>query len=92
VLGLIALGAGNVAEAKKRLLASADSKGSPQMNSFGPNMQLAKVLLEKGEKDVVLEYFKRCSKFWRMGQDRLATWAASVKNGAIPSFGANLNY
>lgn len=92
VLGLIALAAGDVVEAKKRLLASADSKGSPQMNSFGPNMQLAKALLEKGERDVVLEYFERCSKFWKMGQDRLAAWTASVKKGDIPNFGANLDY
>ncbi len=92
VLGLIALRAGDVAEAKKRLLASADSKGSPQMNSFGPNMQLAKALLEKGEKDVVLEYFKRCATFWKMGEMRLAGWTVSVKKGEIPEFGANLDY
>ena len=92
VLGLIALAKGDVAEAKKRLLASADSKGSPQMNSFGPNMQLAKALLEKGEKDVVLEYFQRCGTFWKMGAERLAAWTAAVKNGKIPEFGANLRY
>ena len=92
VHGLIALRAGNVAEAKRRLLASADSNGSPQMNSFGPNMQLAKNLLEKGERAVVLEYFQRCGKFWGMGKDKLAAWTASVKNGEIPNFGANLKY
>jgi len=92
VLGRIALSKGDVAEAKKRLLASAESKGSPQMNSFGPNMQLAKALLEKGEKDVVLDYFQRCGKFWKMGEDRLAAWTASVKKGEIPEFGPNLNY
>ncbi len=92
VLGRIALAAGNVAEAKKRLLASADNKGSPQMNSFGPNMQLAKDLLAKGEKDVVLEYFTRCGRFWKMGAERLAAWTAAVKKGETPEFGANLEY
>jgi hypothetical protein len=91
VLGRIALSKGDVAEAKKRLLASADSKGSPQMNSFGPNMQLAKALLVKGEKDVVLEYFDRCAKFWEMGKDRLEAWRASATKGEMPEFGANLN-
>ena len=38
VLGRIALQEGDVAEAKKYLLASAESKGSPQLNSFGPNI------------------------------------------------------
>jgi hypothetical protein len=92
VLGRIALAKDDVAEAKRRLLASADSKGSPQMNSFGPNLQLAKALLEKGEREVVLEYFQRCSKFWTLGQDRLAEWTALVKQGEIPEFGANLAY
>ncbi|MCE9613831.1 MAG: protein kinase [Lentisphaerae bacterium] len=92
VLGQIALAEGNIEEAKKRLLASADSKGSPQMNSFGPNMQLAKELLEKGERDVVLEYFKRCGAFWTMGTDRLASWAETVNQGQMPDFGGNLDY
>jgi hypothetical protein len=92
VLGRIALAAGKVAEAKKRLLASADSKGSPQMNSFGPNMQLAKDLLAKGEEEVVLEYFIRCGRFWKMGTDRLAAWTEAVKKGETPGFGANLEY
>lgn len=92
VLGRIALSKDDIAEAKKRLLASADSKGSPQMNSFGPNMQLAKELLAKGEKEVVLEYFDRCSEFWKMGAERLATWSESVSKGQTPDFGANLHY
>jgi len=62
------------------------------MNSFGPNMHLAKALLEKGERDVVLEYFKRCSTFWKMGEKQLAVWTASVKNGEMPEFGGNLRY
>jgi hypothetical protein len=92
VLGRIALAKGDVAEAKKRLLAAADTKGSPQMNSFGPNMQLAKELLAKGEKDVVLQYFERCAIFWKMGGDRLATWTEEVRKGKTPDFGANLLY
>ena len=92
VLGRIALSKGDLVEAKKRLLASADSKGSPQMNSFGPNMQLAKELLAKGEKEVVLEYFDRCGEFWKMGADKLTAWSELVGKGRTPIFGANLDY
>lgn len=92
VLGRIALANGDVVEAKRRLLASADSKGSPQMNSFGPNMQLAKALLEKGEADVVLEYFDRCDAFWTLGKRDLAKWTKAVRSGKNPDFGANLDY
>ena len=92
VLGQIALSNGNLAEASRRLLASADSNGSPQMNSFGPNMQLAKALLEKGETDVVIEYFKRCGAFWTMGKRELASWTSAARSGKSPDFGANLDY
>ena len=92
VLGRIALAEGNIAEAKKRLLASADSKGSPTMNSFGPNMTLAKELLQKGEQDVVLQYFDLCRVFWKRHSETLDLWAEDVKAGRIHKFGANLLY
>lgn len=91
VLGRIALAQGDLAEAKKRLLDSANSKGSPQMNSFGPDMRLAKELLEKGEKKVVVEYFNRCRTFWKMGDEQLTSWTESVTNGQTPDFGSRLN-
>ncbi|MEM8947647.1 MAG: RNA polymerase subunit sigma-24, partial [Planctomycetota bacterium] len=65
---------------------------SPQMDSFGPNMTLAKELLEKGEKEVVLEYFELCRTFWDMGHGRLDQWAKDVKAGNTPVFGPNLLY
>lgn len=62
------------------------------MNSFGPNMLLAKELLEKGERETVLEYFKLCGKFWDLGEEKLAEWSELVKQGKTPDFGANLKY
>ena len=82
VLDRLALAQGNLQEAQQRLLASADSNGSPQMNSFGPNMSLAKDLLAKGEKETVLTYFALCGKFWTMGTDRLKLWTEMV---VVPS-------
>ena len=90
VFGRLALKAGDVAEAKKRLTAAGKSPGSPQMDSFGPNMSLAKALLEKGEKAVVLEYFTLCKKFWKLHEGRLDTWAKDVEAGRTPDFGGNL--
>jgi beta-lactamase regulating signal transducer with metallopeptidase domain/tetratricopeptide (TPR) repeat protein len=92
VLGRIALREGKIDEAKKYLLEAGKTPGSPQMNSFGPNMSLAEELLEKGETGVVLEYFKQCEKFWKMSRGRLDTWTALVKQGSKPDFGANLEY
>lgn len=91
-LGRIALRQNNKAEARKYLLASANSKGSPQMNSFGPNMLFAKEMLAAGEKEAVLDYLARCRKFWDMGQDRLDVWERMIRQDRMPAFGANLLY
>ena len=91
ILGKIALASDDLEEAKKRLIMAGKTPGSPQLNSFGPDMTLAKELLQKGGKDVVLEYLELCSKFWKMGKDRLDKWSVVVKDGKIPDFGPTLN-
>jgi TonB family protein len=92
VLGMISLQKGDLDGARSYLLESGKSTGSPVLDSFGPNMKLAKELLEKGEKDAVLQYFSSCRTFWKMGATKLDEWSAMVRQGAIPDFGANLAY
>ena len=92
VLGRIALAEGDIEEAKRRLIAAGETTGSPQLVSFGPNMTLAKKLLQRGEKEVVLKYFSLCSKFWEMGQDRLKEWSILAQRGLVPDFGTSLRY
>src|ERR1035441_2198570 len=93
VVGRVALRRdNNVAQAKSSLLASAQTPGSPQLNSFGPNMSLAKDLLTAGERDTVLEFFALCRSFWKMDQGKLDAWTAMLKGGGIPDFGGNLLY
>ena len=92
VLGRIAVREGRMEEAKKYLLEAGKSPGSPQMDSFGPNVSLAKDLLEKGERDTVLQYFELCRKFWTMDDGKLDEWSKAVKAGEVPDFGANLVY
>jgi hypothetical protein len=81
-----------VETAKARLLDAGKTPGSPQLDSFGPNMELAHELLQKGEKDVVLQYFDLCAKFWTMGGASLDSWRQTVKAGGTPDFGPSLNY
>ena len=92
VLGRIAVQEGRIDDAKSYLKNASQSRGSPQMNSFGPNMSLAKDLLEKGERDAVLEHFEACRKFWEMEGGRLDQWSQEIRAGGIPNFGANLLY
>lgn len=89
ILGKIALASNDIEQAKNRLIDAGKTPGSPQLNSFGPDMTLANELLKKGEKDVVLEYFELCSKFWKRARhlQKLNKWSAEVKEGKIPDFG-----
>ena len=70
VLGVLALREGNTDTACAHLFASVRTKGSPQMNSFGPNMALAKALIEDGEVEAVLVFFELCRGFWKMHRGR----------------------
>jgi RNA polymerase sigma factor (sigma-70 family) len=92
VLGRIAVREGNIEAAKHYLIAAGKSPGSPVMDSFGPNMTLAKDLLEKDERDTVLEYFMLCRRFWKMDYGKLDNWMQEVMDGKTPDFGANLLY
>jgi hypothetical protein len=76
----------------KLLRASGATTGSPTLDSFGPNMLLARDLLEAGEDEAVLAYFEQCRVFWKMGGDKLDRWSQDVKDGLLPDFGANLAY
>lgn len=91
ILGMVAIEKGDLKNAKGHLLNSAVThSGSPQLNSFGPNMSLAKSLLEHGERSFVLEYLDLCRNFW--DSEELANWSMEINDDKIPDFGANLNY
>jgi hypothetical protein len=92
VLGRIAVQEGNLAQAGQYLVAAGATPGSPQLDSFGPNMALAKELLEKGQSGVVLQYLALCKNFWKMDGGKLDEWSATVRSGGIPDFTSNLNY
>jgi tetratricopeptide (TPR) repeat protein len=83
-LGLIALQQGDVAAAKRYLLASGNVAGSPVLRSFGPTMNLATELLNKGERETVIAYLERCLTFWTSGEEQLKGWIESLKSGGTP--------
>jgi len=84
VLGRLALQENKVDDAKKYLLAAGETTGSPQLNTYGPNMGLALDLLRKGESDVVLQFLKQCTKFWDMGKIDLKQWTDTINKKKIP--------
>ena len=94
ILGLADLREGDRDGAKHHLVRAGQTPGSPQLDTFGPNMRLAEELLQVGETEAVLEYLSVCAAFWdeEFGRDRLSCWSDAVRSGSIPKFGANLRY
>jgi len=68
VLGLAAVRQAHIEDAKSYLTAAGHVGSSPVLSTFGPNMQLAKELLEHGERDTVTAYFDACGAFWSSGR------------------------
>ena len=81
VLGRIALKQGSVAQARLYLLESGKTPGSPTLDSFGPDFTLARELLDKGERDAVIDFLISCKSFWKMGGEALDSMIAAVKSG-----------
>lgn len=92
VLGQVALSKGDKKAAVEHLLKAGKTPGSPQLNSFGPNMTLARKLIAQGETETVFTYFDECRKFWKLHNGDLDAWKQEVKDGKMPDFGANLVY
>jgi len=90
VLGRVALTFGDIQAARKELDLAGHTPGSPQLNTFGPNMSLARELLLHEQPDAVLRYFELCAKFWELDRGNLARWREAAQKGAVPDFGANL--
>jgi hypothetical protein len=71
--------------AAEELAKSGDTPGSPQLNSFGPTMQLAKEFLKRGQIEPVLVYLTQCRRFWKSGDAWLDVWEAKILSGEIPN-------
>ena len=83
VLGLVALQRGDIAGARAYLLASTKVRSSLLLDRWGPNLALAKALIDKGQNDAVLEYFQACKPFVTKNP-KLDEWIATLKGGLGP--------
>ena len=90
ILGLLAIRERDLQRARVHLLMSAQKGKSPQLRILGPNMRLAKALLEAGEWGVVEEFLELCSEFW--DGDELDWWTDQVEDREMPFFEFNLWY
>jgi tetratricopeptide (TPR) repeat protein len=86
VFGLVALHNNDLSGAVRELGKAGATPGSPQLDSFGPTMQLAKALLRRGESEAVLAYLHQCQTFWKMGEVWLDLWEQKIRAGEVPNF------
>jgi hypothetical protein len=98
ILGRVALRRDDLEKAKQYLIQSGKTPGSPQLNSFGPSFMLARELLEKDQKEAVLEYLDLIAVFWanpekarpyskKLAEEHaqlLSEWKQEIKDGKIP--------
>ena len=85
VQGLVALSRDEVGVAVAELASAGATPGSPQLDSFGPSMELARALLKRGETEAVLKYLVQCRAFWKMGTTWLDLWEPMVRAGRVPN-------
>ena len=86
VLGRIALKKGSASLADEFLLESARTPASPTMTTFGPEFDLARELVERGERDAVIQYLELCRSFWDKKGPILDRWEAEIRAGRTPEF------
>lgn len=84
ILGLVSLKSGDIDAAANYLLKAGKSTGSPQLNSFGPELDLANELLKLGKVDAVQSYLKDIKAFWEMNNGQVDVWLAQIEKGGRP--------
>jgi hypothetical protein len=83
-LGLASLRAGKVDEAANFLVLASKSTGSPQLDTFGPELNLADALLKRGKTQAVTEYLQGIHQFWGMDNGQVDRWIAAINKGERP--------
>ena len=84
ILGLMSLDAGHIDDAAVYLEKAGQSPGSPQLNSFGPEFDLANKLLRSGKTKEVVNYLKGVRKFWEGNEEQIDKWVTKIEKGGKP--------
>ena len=53
-------------------------------DSFGPELTLARDLLEKGEREAVVEYLQGIRTFWKGREEVIDDWIVLIRAGRTP--------
>jgi hypothetical protein len=86
ILSQAALDRNDVATAKHYLLEAVATPGPRNIDQNGLDTSVARILLQRGERDTVLEYFKRGRNLWPQGAQLITRWEGIIRAGRIPNF------
>ena len=81
ILGFIALENNDITQAATYLMEAGKSTGSPQLDSFGPNLDLANELLLHGQTEAVVDYLLGVRKFWDGKESMIDEWIQKIRSG-----------
>jgi hypothetical protein len=85
-LSVAALARDDVSAASEYLVRAGATPGSPQLTSFGPDRDLARALLERGERTPVLDYLAECRRFWEGKEALIDAWRGAIERGEATGF------
>ena len=80
-IGFVHLERGDVDMAADHLLEAGKCEGSPQLDTFGPDLELANRLIEANRHSVVVEYLRLCSTFWHTRTRVVEKWISALARG-----------
>ena len=86
ILAQAALDNGDVANAGRYLLEAAKTTGAKSIQENGPDTSVARALLQRGERDAVVEYLTRFRELWPKGSAILTRWETAIRAGRQPNF------
>ena len=84
MLGRVALHGGDIATASKHLIEAGKTRGSPTLDTFGPDFTLANELLAAGERDAVIRFLDLVEVFWEGEGPTLEDWRQRIRRGETP--------
>lgn len=84
-MGLINYKKGKLERAVMYLVEAGKTPGSMQLNTFGPELDLANLLLKKGKKEAVLSYLNNVNTFWKSNDNQVTQWMTKIEQGKTPA-------
>jgi len=84
ILGLLSYQKGEYDEAVLYLSAAGKTSGSPQLDTFGPELDLANLLLKQGKKAEVKSYLIDVQTFWKMDNGIVEEWIEAINHNEKP--------